>query len=311
MSQHLSFSAAIRRDGSIDDLRIERADGNTAERVSGSVESGGPVMSLRSIVCRLTFVLVASSILLASSCPSASPVDVPKLIDIQGYGKLWKATATSPDTFGFSVRPAAICQTGTTNCPARYADTAFIDFRIPARTTFEVIADGRTLTEVGQAAPVGDYQYRRVALDDGSGATVAWRIAVSVPSMVGNPPAPREWCGPTRFTVEIVNLSANATPPRSAPLTVLLHWGMCPVTGGPMFWASTGKQGTPKQTSPPPPVGECPGGSADQSFDVCERCGTSGLSVEKTFWGCNLNDSISRMGQPGCVSVARSGLSCP
>ena len=189
---------------------------------------------------------VASSILLASSCPSASPVDVPKLIDIQGYGKLWKATATSPDTFGFSVRPAAICQTGTTNCPARYADTAFIDFRIPARTTFEVIADGRTLTEVGQAAPVGDYQYRRVALDDGSGATVAWRIAVSVPSMVGNPPAPREWCGPTRFTVEIVNLSANATPPRSAPLTVLLHWGMCPVTGGPMFWAGNRKAGHAK-----------------------------------------------------------------
>jgi hypothetical protein len=264
------------------------------------------------VIRALTFAIVVAPSLLGSTCSQQpAPVEAPKLVNIAGYGKWWKATATTPDTFGFSVRPAIMCPAGTTYCPARYADTALIDFSIPARTSFEVSADGTMLAEVSQTAPLGDYQYRKAALDDGSGATVKWRIAVSVPSMVGNPPAPRQWCGPTRFTVNIVNVSANATPPKSGALPVLLNWGQCPTTvPGPTGWASSGKAGTPKTTTPPTPVGDCPGGTFDRGFDVCERCGTSGLSTEKTFWGCDLNDAISKMGQPGCVSVARNGPSC-
>ena len=49
-----------------------------------------------------------------------------------------KAGATRPDTFRFSVRPGEQCKPNTTDRERRYADTAFVDFTIPARTTFEV-----------------------------------------------------------------------------------------------------------------------------------------------------------------------------
>src|SRR5262249_6538030 len=147
------------------------------------------------------------------------------LVNIGGFGGGVKATGTKPDTFGFSVRPAGDgCPAATTvsfqNCPARLPRTALIDFSIPTNTRFEVSSAGTMLTEVSQTSPMGDYQYRKVAIDGGSGAPNTWRIAVAVPT------AGRTWCPAARFPVDIVNVSSGQ-PPRSAPLRVMLDWGYC------------------------------------------------------------------------------------
>jgi Orotidine 5'-phosphate decarboxylase / HUMPS family len=88
-------------------------------------------------------------------------------------------------------------------------------------------------------------------------------------------------------------------------------YGVCESDPTPWLFA-TGTTGTPAASSPPPvTTGECPGGAFGKSFDVCERCGTSGLAVEKTFWGCSLSDAQQKMGTLGCTSTLRSGISCP
>ncbi len=253
-----------------------------------------------------------SLVLAASACTnsSAPPAATPTLVNIGGYGKWFKAPATVPDTFGFSTRPAEdVCpdvqNVSPSTCPARYPDTAFIDFSIPTLTSFEVSAGTRVLAEVAQTATMGDYQYRKAALTDGSGATTTWRIAVSVPN------AGRTWCPPTRFALDIVDVSGGQ-PSRSAPLPVSLIVGKCASdTFIPLF--STGTSGTPSSASPPAPVGDCPGGAFAQKFEVCERCGGPGAggSIPKTFWGCSLSDAQQRMGVPGCSYTLRSGINCP
>ncbi len=163
-----------------------------------------------------------SVVLTASACTTMAPppAATPTLTNIGGYGKWGRATATMPDTFGFSTRPAEdVCpdvdHVSLTTCPARYPDTAFIDFSIPTLTSFEVSSGTTVLTEVAQTATVGDYQYRKAALTDGSTATTTWRIAVSVP----NPG--RAWCPPTWFPLAIIDVSGGQ-PSRSAPLPVTL-----------------------------------------------------------------------------------------
>lgn len=265
-------------------------------------------------------VVIAGFLLLPlSSCNdsgnSAPAADTPKLTDISGFGKYMKAgsntTQSWPDTFRFSVRPGEYCGPPT-QCDYKFPDTAFVDFTIPARTTFEVKSGNETLTEVGEAAPLGDYQYRRAALDDGSGPNPAWRIAVSVPKQLRNPQRDRTWCDPTTFDFEIVDVSQHQTSGRSAPLPVRFVWGRCQSTASPGVWYAMGSQGTPKQQNPPTPQGDCPGGAFAKSFDVCERCGgTSSLPTEKTIWGCTLAEAQANMGLPGCLYQLRSGLSCP
>jgi hypothetical protein len=248
-------------------------------------------------------------VLTASSCTSAppAPASTPVLVNINGYGKWSKATATTPDTFGFSTRAAedvcpGVSPISPTTCPARYPDTAFIDFSIPTLTTFEVSSGTRVLTEVSQTATVGDYQYRKAALTDGSSGTTTWRVAASIPN------AGRTWCPPTNFPLSIVGVSGSS---KSAALPVSLVIGKCFSDTSPMFF-STGTTGTPAAGSPPPmTTGECPGGAFATAFNVCERCGTTGLPVEKTFWGCSLTDAQNKMGTPGCASTLRSGINCP
>jgi hypothetical protein len=52
-------------------------------------------------------------------------------------------------------------------------------------------------------------------------------------------------------------------------------------------------------------MGDCPGGAFATSFNVCERCGTSGIAWNKTFWGCSLADAEQKMGSPGCSYTLR------
>jgi hypothetical protein len=105
-----------------------------------------------------------------NTAPAAA---VPQLQQIHGFGKWIKAGATWPDTFRFSVRPGEQCKPNTTECERKYADTAFVDFTIPARTSFEVKSGNQVLTQIGEAAPLGDYQYRKANLDDASGPNPA------------------------------------------------------------------------------------------------------------------------------------------
>jgi hypothetical protein len=245
--------------------------------------------------------------LTASSCPpgNAPTPATPTLINIGGYGKWIKATATQPDRFGFSTRAAddvcpSVQQVSFSTCPARYPDTAFIDFSIPARTTFEVSSNGMALTEVAQGATMGDLQYRRAALDDGSGPAPKWRVAVAVPG------AGRKWCPPTHFPVDIVDVSSGQ---RSAPLRVDLAWGYCQSDTGIILFA-TGNTGTPAATSPPAPTPDCPGGTFSKAFNVCETCAAGGIPFPATFWGCSLPDAQAKMQGFGCTSVLRTGVNC-
>jgi hypothetical protein len=255
------------------------------------------------------WLVLLTIVLMTSSCtpPPPPPATTPTLVNINGYGRWTKATATTPDTFGFSTRPAedvcpGVSPISPTTCPARYPDTAFIDFSIPTLTTFEVRSGTRVLTEVSQTATVGDYQYRKAALTDGSTPTTTWRIAASVPN------AGRTWCPPTSFPLSIVDVSGGS---KSAALPVSLVIGKCSTDTSPIFFA-TGTSGTPAAGTPPAvTTGECPGGAFATAFNVCERCGTTGLPVEKTFWGCSLADAQSKMGLPGCASTIRSGINCP
>jgi hypothetical protein len=252
--------------------------------------------------------LAALSIALtASSCPTSPPppAATPTLVGISGFGKWTKATGTTPDTFGFSVRAEEVCTGPPTGqvCQRRYPDTAFIDFSIAPNTAFEVSSNGRVLAEVSQTAMLGDFQYRKTAITDATGTTT-WRIAVSVPT------AGRTWCPATIFPLGIVNVSAGQ-PSRSAALSVRLWWGRCQSEPLPIYGYSTGSTGTPPAASPPAPTGDCPGGGFARSFEVCERCGTGGLSFPKTFWGCTLADAEQKMGTPGCVSTLRTGINCP
>lgn len=253
-----------------------------------------------------------SVVLTAASCTPSPPPPAakPTLVNIGGYGKWYKATATTPDTFGFSTRPAAdVCpdvqHVSPTTCPARYPDTAFVDFSVPTLTSFEVSSGTRVLAEVAQTATMGDYQYRKVALTDGSGPTTTWRIAVSVPN------AGRTWCPPTRFALDIVDVSGGQ-PSRSAALPVSLIVGKCSSDTSILLFA-TGTSGTPPAASPPAPVGDCTGGAFAQKFEVCETCGGpgAGVAIPKTFWGCSLSDAEQSMGVPGCVYALRSGINCP
>jgi hypothetical protein len=254
--------------------------------------------------------VIVTACCLVLACGTPRPVATPTLVQITGFGKWNKATSTQTDSFGFSVHAEEVCPPGTGACDRRYPDTAFIDFSIPSLTTFEVSSGTQALTEVGQAVPLGDYQFRKAQLDDGSGASTTWRIAVSVPAMLAGAAGPRKWCGPTMFDIAIVNVSANANPSKSAALPVRLIWGRCAsntFTG----WYATMTPGTPSTTSPPTPTGDCPGGAFAKSFDVCESCGSSGLATAKTFWGCDFNDAKAKMGVPGCVYQLRSGPNCP
>jgi len=256
-----------------------------------------------------TWLALLSVALTASSCPPqpGPPAATPTLVNIGGFGRWIKATATKPDAFGFSVRPAEdVCPAVTTvsfqTCPARYPDTAFIDFSIPTNTWFEVSSNGTMLTEVSQTATMGDYQYRKVAIDGGSGAPNTWRIAVSVPS------AGRTWCPPARFPVDIVNVSSGQ-PQRSAPLRVMLDWGFCQ-SETTIMWYSTGTTGTPSTASPPTPTPDCPGGGFARAFNVCQTCAAGGIPFPATFWGCSLADAQAKMQGYGCTSVLRTGVNC-
>jgi hypothetical protein len=240
----------------------------------------------------------------------------PTLVDITGNGRWTRASGNNPDMFGFALGAAEECPAGgpsMANCPQRYPDTAFIDFDIPSLTNFTVDSGGAPFTLVGSAAPMGDFQYRRSQLNDGSGATTRWRIAVAVPANVVQSPAKaRTWCPVTTFPINIVD-EAGGT--RSAPLPVQLVWGKCvPPPSPTIFWASpggsSGPSGTPASNPPNPPQGDCPGGAVAKAFLVCERCGTSGLATEKTFWGCSLTDATTKFGNAGCVSALRTGPNC-
>ena len=140
-----------------------------------------------------------------------------------GNGRWIHASGTNPDWFGFALGAAEECPPGGTsmaNCPQRYPDTAFIDFDIPSLTNFTVDSGGVPFTLVGPAAPMGDFQYRRSQLNDGSGATTRWRIAVAVPAnVVQSPVKARSWCPITIFPINIVDEAGGA---RSAPLTTRL-----------------------------------------------------------------------------------------
>ena len=242
------------------------------------------------------------------SVPSPSK---PTLVDITGNGRWTRAAGNNPDTFGFAIGPAEECPPGgvsMANCPQRYPDTAFIDFDIPSLTNFTVDSGGVPFTLVGPAAPMGDFQYRRSQLNDGSGATTRWRIAVSVPAnVVQSPVKARTWCPVTVFPISIVD-EAGGT--RSAPLPISLVWGKCAPPPSHGIWsASAGTSGPPASNPPSPPQGDCAGGAAAKEFFVCERCGSSGLGVPKVFWGCSLPDAQSKFSNPGCVSVLRSATS--
>ena len=254
--------------------------------------------------------VIATSLacLTGASCPKAPAAVTPTLTQITGFGRWAKATATTQDQFFFAIRPEEKCPPGGGLCSQRYPDTAFVDFSIPSLTGFEVLSGTETLAEVGETAPVGDYQYRRAQLTDGSGATTTWRIAVSVPAMLRNPAAARTWCNPTTFPIAIVNVSGGK---RSGSLPLSLVWGRCQSDTTFVGRYSTGKTGTPPQSSAPTPTGDCPGGAFAKSFDVCERCGTSGLSSNKTLWGCDLADAKNDMGLPGCVYTLRTSVNCP
>jgi hypothetical protein len=262
---------------------------------------------MKKLIVAALLAAIAATFVGCQSVPSPSK---PALVDITGNGRWTRAAGNSPDTFGFAVGPAEECPPGgasMTNCPQRYPDTAFIDFDIPSLTNFTVDSNGAPFTLVGPAAPLGDFQYRRSQLNDGSGATTRWRIAVSVPSnVVQSPPKARTWCPVTVFPINIVDEAGSA---RSAPLPVSLVWGRCPPPPGSTIWyarSSSGTSGPPVSSPPSPPQGDCPGGSAAKEFFVCERCGTSGLGTPKVFWGCSLPDAQSKFGNPGCVSVLRS-----
>jgi hypothetical protein len=248
---------------------------------------------------------VATTFVGCQSVPSPSK---PTLVDITGNGRWTRASGNNPDRFGFAVAAAEECTPGTpmANCPRRYPDTAFIDFDIPSLTNFTVDSNGVPFTLVGPAAPLGDFQYRRSQLNDGSGATTRWRIAVSVPAnVVQSPATARTWCPVTVFPINIIDEVGGT---RSAPLPISLVWGRCPPPPGPTVWYASGSAGTsgPPASSPPsPPQGDCPGGAAAKEFFVCERCGSSGLGTPKVFWGCSLSDAQSKFGNTGCVSALR------
>jgi len=254
--------------------------------------------------------LLASLAAAFVGCQSVPPPAKPTLVDITGNGHWTHASTTAPDSFGFAIGPAEECPPGgtsMTNCPQRYPDTAFIDFDIPSLTNFTVDSGGTPFTLVGPAAPMGDFQYRRSQLNDGSGATTRWRIAVAVPANVTQSPVKaRTWCPVTVFPINIVD-EAGGT--RSAPLPVSLVWGRC-VQVPPGGWYSssggTSSSGPPASNPPSPPKGDCPGGAAAKEFLVCERCGGVGaLGAPKTLWGCSLPDAETKMGNPGCVYVLR------
>ena len=111
------------------------------------------------------------------------------------------------------------------------------------------------------------------------------------------------------MTVFPINIVDEAGGTRSAPLPVQLVWGKCVPPPSPIiFYATTGTSGPPASNPPNPPQGDCPGGAVAKEFMVCERCGTSGLATEKTFWGCSLPDAITKMGNPGCASTLRTSV---
>jgi len=271
-------------------------------------EEGGAMIKL-GIVALLA--AIGAAFVGCQSVPSPSK---PTLVDITGNGHWTRAVGNDPDKFGFALGAAAVCPPGnptTATCPQRYPDTAFIDFDVPSLTNFTVDSGGVPFTLVGPAAPIGDFQYRRSQLNDGSGATTRWRIAVAVPANVVQSPAKaRTWCPVTTFPINIVDEAGGS---RSAPLPVQLEWGKCPVPLPPGVWyATTGgsssTSGPPASNPPNPPQGDCPGGAVAQEFLVCERCGTSGLATAKVFWGCSLPDAISKFG--GCPSTLRTGPNC-
>ena len=246
----------------------------------------------------------------SQTVPVPSPAK-PTLVDITGNGRLTRASGNNPDRFGFAYGAAEECPPGSppnmTNCPQRYPDTAFIDFDIPSLTNFTVDSNGVPFTLVGPAAPMGDFQYRRAQLNDGSGATTRWRIAVAVPAnVVQSPPTARTWCPVTVFPINIVD---EAGGNRSAPLPVQLIWGKCVPPPSPIiFYATPGTSGPPASSPPNPPQGDCPGGAAAKEYMVCERCGSSGLATPKVFWGCSLSDAITKF--QGCPSTLRTGPNC-
>ena len=197
---------------------------------------------------------------------------------------------------------AVACARSATPTPRSWS------FSIPSLTGFEVLSGTDTLAEVGEAAPVGDYQYRRAQLTDGSGATTTWRIAVSVPAMLRNPPA----C-PHLVQSDDVSDRHRERLRRAAQRLASLVPGLGPVSERhdlrrQVQHRQTGNAG---QSSAPTPTGDCPGGAFAKSFDVCERCGTSGLSSNKTLWGCDLADARNDMGLPGCLYTLRTSVNCP
>ena len=198
------------------------------------------------------------------------------------------------------------CPPGSTNitCPRRYPDTAFIDFEIPSLTNFSVSSGGTPFTLVGPAAPMGDFQYRRTQLTDGSSGTTRWRIAVGIPiNVVQSPATPRTWCPVTRFNIDIVDEAGSA---RSAPLPVALVWGRCS-SPGPTFWyASSGSSSGPPQSNPPsPPVGDCPGGAAARASEFASGAdnGTADAENPSRVAACRMRSQ--KMGIEGCAAVLR------
>ena len=262
-----------------------------------------------------SIVVAGTAMLALAGCDNqntAPAAETPKLQQVSGFGKwIKKGGATSVDTFRFAVRPGEYCKPNTTNCEYKYPDTAFVDFTIPAQTTFEVKSGNQMLTQIAETAPLDDYQYRKANLDDASGPNPLLRIAVSVPKMLRDPDRERTWCYATTFNLEIIDVSQNQTTPRSGPLPVSLVWGMCPSTASPGVWYATTTPGTPQSKNPPTPAGDCPGGAFAKSFEVCERCGSSGLTTAKTLWGCTLAEAQANMGFPGCTYQMRSGINCP
>ena len=236
----------------------------------------------------------------------------PTLVDITGNGKLTRASGNNPDKFGFALGAAEECPPGgpsMANCPRRYPDTAFIDFDVPSLTNFTVDSGGVPFTLVGPAAPMGDFQYRRSQLNDGSGATTRWRIAVAVPAnVVQTPPTARTWCPVTVFPINIVDEAAGTVQRRFrySSSGVNAYRRRAP----PFFMRRLVRADLRLRARLSPPQGDCPGGAAAKEFLVCERCGTSGLGTAKVFWGCSLPDATTKIGNPGCVSAIRTGPNC-
>ncbi len=262
---------------------------------------------------RPCFVLILAMTAGMSGCQNVPVVPAPAkpvLIDITGNGRWTKASTNSSDNFGFYVGAAEDCPPGSgggpISCPLRYPDAAFIDFEIPTLTGFTVDSGGVAFTLVGDAVPIGDFQFRRSQLTDGSGATTRWRIALAVPeNVVQSPPKPRTWCPPTTFVVNIVN---EAGANRSAPLTIALNWGECIAQPYVVFATTGGSGGTPASKPPMPPAGRCAGGAAAKTFHVCQVCPGSSQGDARTIHGCDFATAKSNFppANPSCVVNLRA-----